>query len=216
MTPGEITAGNFIHRLPLHATVELFADAATLHVATTDLTVESANAASAVQKKWATAITNLPDTIANAKPYQRQDFFVQLVTVSATGLSLAPVGEAEVLMVFRGTTRGAALETVQGQAFDVVRIEQLQTLTGQARQGVYVSSQKSTADFFADIAGGNGRGLGPAVVRIEVPAKEFQALAKKYGITVESPVSRLPGMTETLLPFESIEEFEAFAEFFHH
>ena len=130
--------------------------------------------------------------------------------------SLQASSQAKTTTLYRGTNGGAALEIVETQKFDVARIKKLQQLTTQEREGVFVTTQESTAQFYADIAGMHGRGLGPKIVRIEVPTSKLNALAKKHGIPLETPVSRLPGQTETLLPFETVSEFESFSKFFLH
>jgi hypothetical protein len=44
-------------------------------------------------------------------------------------------------------------------------------------------------------------------------AAQFNAFAAQSGIPIETPVSGLPGMTETLIPFSSVDEFEGFTTF---
>ena len=59
--------------------------------------------------------------------------------------------------------------------------------------------------------------MGPAVVRIEVPKQEFLDFAAANNITVEGLVPNPSSgwvETETLLPFDTVEEFEKFAKFF--
>jgi len=118
--------------------------------------------------------------------------------------------------MYRGTSYASAFEVVQSQAFDVLRIRQLQELTGQGRQGVFLTTQEATGQFYADIAGMHGRGLGPAVVQMEVLTSELEAFLQKHQIPFETPVDRLPWQTETLIPFEAASEFESFCRFFHH
>ena len=120
-----------------------------------------------------------------------------------------------ILTFYRGTTLGSALEIVEGlpNGFDIDRIIQNQLLERSEARGVFVTSQFNTALEFARVAGAYGRGLGPAVVRIEVPRRRFLNFARKYGIAVEAPMPQARGRTETLLPFESLPEFASFARF---
>ena len=117
--------------------------------------------------------------------------------------------------LYRGTSQLARQEILANQAFDTARIAQQQALVGAERSGVFVTTQEATAQAFADAAYGSGRGLGPAVVRIEVPTSEFEAFLERNSIDFETPIERplAPGQTETLLPFESINEFHDMATF---
>jgi RHS repeat-associated protein len=118
---------------------------------------------------------------------------------------------------YRGTTYGSALEVVQDQAFDVGRIMQNQALMPPASgPGVYMTTQETTANYYANLAGGGGRGMGPGVIRIEAPTSGWNALASKYGLQFETPVPQppFPGQTETILPFQIVDEFNQLAKFF--
>jgi hypothetical protein len=120
---------------------------------------------------------------------------------------------------YRGTTFGAASEIVDDQALDLERIMRTQAANPGAKgPGVYLTTQEKTANYYADLAGGGGRGLGPAVVRIEVPTKDFDAFARAHGITPETPVPQppFPGQTETMIPFEHVEEFDRMARYHMH
>jgi hypothetical protein len=118
---------------------------------------------------------------------------------------------------YRGTSRLAADEIVESQAFDATRIAEQQALYGAEREGVFITSQSETAQSFAEAAYGDGRALGPGVVKIEVPASEFGNFAARNGIAVETPIVRplAGGQTETLLPFHTLSEFYKFATFSH-
>lgn len=136
------------------------------------------------------------------------------------GVVLRAANESNILTFYRGTTYGAAMEVVADQSFDVQRIRQLQDLVGSQRKGVFITKQQGTARFYADIAGGGShagytRGLGPAVIRIEVPQNKFDDWILQHNISVETlvPNPPLPGQTETFLPFDSVDDFEAFARF---
>jgi RHS repeat-associated protein len=118
---------------------------------------------------------------------------------------------------FRGTTFGSASEVVENQALDVERIVANQAANpGAASPGVYLSQQEATANYYADLAGGGGRGLGPGVLRIEVPTEALQSFVEKFGIEVESAVPNPPfaGQTETVIPFELVKEFDLIARYF--
>lgn len=132
------------------------------------------------------------------------------------GLS-APKGGT--LTFYRGMTYGEALEAVQGQALSAERIAANQALnSGAAGSGAYMTTQEATAAFYGDLAGLQGRGLGPAVVRMEVPAEQFSSFAAARGFPVETPIPRGPSptATETLIPMEYIQEFNAMTTFFLH
>jgi len=120
---------------------------------------------------------------------------------------------------YRGMTYGDALETVEAQGLSAARISANQALNpGAAGSGAYLSSQEGTAAYFGDLAGVQGRGLGPAVVRMEVDTAEFNAFAARNGISIETLIPRgpFPGATETLIPMHLIDEFNALASFFMH
>src|SRR5262249_42733275 len=129
------------------------------------------------------------------------------------------VPESQTLTFYRGTTISSAIEIIESQEIHVGRILGHQLLDAYPvnRQGVYLTSQQWTAEYWAQLAAhvGQRRGWGPAVVKIEVPAKNFNLFAQQFNIPIEVPIpnSPLPGMTETLLPFHSVPEFNGIAEF---
>ncbi|MCP3974230.1 MAG: RHS repeat-associated core domain-containing protein, partial [bacterium] len=96
-------------------------------------------------------------------------------------------GPGDELVFFRGTTLGSVLEVVSTQRIDVDRIIQNQEFWGTERPGFYMTSQISTAFYYADLAGGSGRGLGPGVLKITVPGREFFRFAAQHQIAVEFP-----------------------------
>ncbi len=57
--------------------------------------------------------------------------------------------------------------------------------------------------------------MGPGVIRADVPSDTFNEFAESYGIEVERPITRpqWPGQTETLIPFEGVDEFDQFARY---
>lgn len=123
------------------------------------------------------------------------------------------------LRFFRGMTWGEAMEVVQNQGLSAERIAANQALNpGAAGSGAYITSQEATAGYFADLAAHGGRGLGPAVVSMDVSAVEFNAFAARNGIAVETPIPRgpFPGATETLIPLENIAEFNSICTFCVH
>jgi len=83
-------------------------------------------------------------------------------------------------------------------------------------EGVYITSQLNTAEYYANLAGGGGRGLGPAIVGIEIPADEWGAFVDDYGIEVETPIDRGPfaGATETLIPFDAVPNLDGMARYY--
>jgi hypothetical protein len=82
------------------------------------------------------------------------------------------------------------------------------------RFGVYMTSQYSTAQYYADLAGG-GRAGGPGIITITVPERRWQRFVLTHGIPVEVPVPTppQPGQTETIIPFGAMPEFERFATY---
>ena len=119
---------------------------------------------------------------------------------------------------YRGMTWGEASEVVQNQALDASRIAANQRLNpGAAGSGAYLTSQEKAAVYFGEIAGHQGRGLGPAVVRMDVPTSQFSAFAARRGISVETPIPRMPfPATETLIPMDYIAEFNSMCTFCFH
>jgi hypothetical protein len=118
--------------------------------------------------------------------------------------------------LYRGTTYLEALETAQNQAIDLERILVRQRLYAGTQRGfLYVTSQFATAAYYADLAGGQGRGLGPGIIKMEIPTKQFRAFARKYDITLDTPVSRppFPEQTEIKIPYEAVDEFNQITRF---
>lgn len=75
--------------------------------------------------------------------------------------------------------------------------------------GLYLTSQLSTAKYYAGISGYQGRGGGPGVLKITVDREAFLDLATAFGIQIEAPVPHppLPGQTETVIPSGLIDAF---------
>ena len=120
---------------------------------------------------------------------------------------------------YRGMTWGEAQEAIAAQGLSAERILANQTQNpGAAGSGAYLTSQAATAEYYADLAGYQNRGLGPAVVRIDVPSAQFSAFAESRGIRVETPIPRgpFPGATETLIPPEHIFDFNGMGTFTIH
>lgn len=137
---------------------------------------------------------------------------------NASGYSLAAEGGGTTKF-YRGMTYGEALEVVENQGLSAPRIAANQALNpGAAGSGAYITSQEATAGYYADLAGLQGRGLGPAVVRMEVPTQQFNAFAARTGISVETPIPRgpFPGASETLIPMQHIGEFNGMCTFCMH
>jgi hypothetical protein len=117
------------------------------------------------------------------------------------------------LTFFRGTSFYAAMEIVGSQSLDADRISVHQEAGSGNAKGMYITSQLSTANYYANLwykAGLNG---GPGVVRMSIDKKQFISFVVKNGILVETPVSRMIGQTETLIPFDAAPEFNAITKF---
>ncbi len=123
------------------------------------------------------------------------------------------------LTFYRGTTYYAALEIVYAKSISLSlqRTIDIQRHYGNSpeRQGMYFSSQYSTAAYYANLVGGDGSGGGEGIFSAIVPEKRFGIFAAKYGIAVEVPVPQAPtpGQTETLIPYNAIPEFDTFARY---
>ncbi len=121
------------------------------------------------------------------------------------------------LTFYRGTTFFDAEETVQTQHIDVGRIMAHQSDYGfdPDRLGVYFTSQLTTAIYYADLVGGEGRGNGIGLIIATTRANRFSAFAARWGIAIEAPVPNppTPGQTETLIPFAAMPEFETFTKY---
>ena len=144
---------------------------------------------------------------------------VGMAEVGEPGGLAAGGGGGGTTTFFRGMTYGEALETVEVQGLSAQRIGTNQALNpGAAGSGAYITSQEATAGYYGDLAGLQGRGLGPAVVRIDVPTGQFNAFATRTGISVETPIPRgpFPGATETLIPTQHIGEFNGMCIFCLH
>ena len=147
-----------------------------------------------------------------------------LATVGGRSLSLGfratEIGAGGGTTTFlRGMTYGEALETVEMQGLSAERIAANQALNpGAAGSGAYMTSQEATAVYYGELAGLQGRGLGPAVVRMEVPTAQFNAFAARRGISVETAIPRgpFPGATETFIPMRHIGEFNQMCTFCLH
>ena len=155
-------------------------------------------------------------------PYGRGQIMADIITLRAGAFlkSLAPAAETKMVTLYRGTTYYDALEAVGNNAVNMERVVQRQLSAGYAaeRQGLYLTTQESTAQFYADLAGLQGRGGGPAVLRFEVPEAQFQQFLQRNSIRFEAPVPRppFPGQTETLIPTSAANEFNSLSNIFHH
>lgn len=141
-----------------------------------------------------------------------------LATIGYIGSQVLEKEELDKKLTFyRGTTYYDMLETVENQRINLERIIESQRRNGYSleRQGVYFSSQYSTASYYADLVGGRGRGGGPGVFAAIVPEKRFFKFVGTYGIAVEVPVPQppTPGQTETIIPYNAIPGFETFADY---
>ncbi len=132
--------------------------------------------------------------------------------VGLTALGLARAQTEKKRSFYRGTTFYDQLETVATQRIDTMRIRENQAAYGFSpdRMGVYFTSQLWTAGYYSTLAGGSGRGGGPGIIAADVPEKQFDIFAARYGISVEVPVPTppVPGQTETLIPFYAMPDFE--------
>jgi hypothetical protein len=131
----------------------------------------------------------------------------------------APPPQGGTTTFFRGMTYGEASEAVEAQGFNPDRIAANQTLNpGAAGSGAYLTTQEATAAHYAQLAGMQGRGLGPAIVRVDVPSDQFNLFVQTHNLDVETLIPRgpFPGATETLIPMEHIETFNAMGTFTLH
>ena len=132
------------------------------------------------------------------------------------GLKLLHLRWRQTTTLYRGTTYLEALETVQNQAINFERIAARQWLYPGIQQGyLYVTYQLSTAAYYSNLAGGQGRGLGPGIIKMEIPTKQFRAFTRKSYITLNTPVPRPPilGQREIRIPFEAIDELNHITRF---
>lgn len=140
--------------------------------------------------------------------------------VGESGILVHNKGPEEIVTFFRGSTRLDVAEAVQDNAINLKRIAENQRLAGHppSRQGIFITSQESTARYYADLAGGGGRGLGPATMRIELPRAQWEAFVAKHKIEVDVPIPRspLPGQTETLIPRAAADEFNSIINIFEN
>jgi hypothetical protein len=136
---------------------------------------------------------------------------------SVEGVETTEAADSGTLTFYRGTTYYDALETVQNGTFDAARLAQQQASASYS-PGLYLTSQESTAGYYADLAGLQGRGGGPGMLQVTVPQSDFSALMQKYGIQYETDVVRppWPGQTETLIPPSALDEFNAMMSVSHH
>jgi RHS repeat-associated protein len=141
-------------------------------------------------------------------------------TMAREALVMAPEAlETGTTTFFRGMTYGEALEAAEAQALNAERIAANQALNpGAAGSGAYLTTQEATAVHYGQLAGLQGRGLGPAVVSIEVSTPRFTSFAATHGIEIEVAIPKgpFPGATETLIPLEHLEEFNNMSTFKIH
>ncbi len=113
------------------------------------------------------------------------------------------------------------MEIVDAQSFDAKRLRELQgiALDSGRKGGVHITKQEGTARYYASWVGKNNTGMGPAIVRIEVPEDKMAQYLTDNNIALETLVPSPPtgtAETETFLPFDTLDEFESFANFFLH
>jgi RHS repeat-associated protein len=130
--------------------------------------------------------------------------------VNARAEAERKVGDGGTLTFYRGTYYYDALQVIQDRGFDPAAVASRQASASHT-PGLYLTMQLSTARYYADLAGGQGRGGGPATLAITVPRSAFETLAARYGIALETPVTRAPtpGQTETNIPPAAINAFNA-------
>jgi hypothetical protein len=117
-------------------------------------------------------------------------------------------GSGDTLTFYHGTSFYAANEAVEKQAFQVDGILARQSSAGtQATGSIFLSTQQSTADYFSNAMYGSGAAGGPSTLRVVVNKSQFMSFAAQNGIAFETPVDRLPGMTETKIPIGAAGEF---------
>lgn len=120
--------------------------------------------------------------------------------------SVAPA--ADQLTFFHGTSRYTAMEMVENQAVNIERLTAHQADKAFSK-GFYTTSQEATANYYADLLFATGRGGGPSIVRLEVPAATFNEFAAARNIAIESAVPRppFPGQTETFIPKQHLGDY---------
>ncbi|WP_375293876.1 RHS repeat domain-containing protein [Oscillatoria sp. HE19RPO] len=137
--------------------------------------------------------------------------------IGVANVAIEKAEEQKKLTFYRGTSYYDVLETIATQHIDVERIQTSQSRNNYPvdRQGVYFSSQLTTARYYASYVGRDGKRGGPGILAAFVSEKPFEILVLKYGIAVEVPVPDppTPGQTETIIPYNAIPEFETFTTY---
>jgi RHS repeat-associated protein len=165
-----------------------------------------------------------PSGFAATTIAQQNNILVTLAILAtiggAIGVATSTIEKAEdqrKRTFYRGTSYYDVLETVATQRIDVERIMASQIRLGYPpdRQGVYFTSQLSTAQYYASYVGREGKKGGPGVIIALVSERKFDLFVLKYGIAVEVPVPTppRPGQTETIIPYNAMPEFETFTEY---
>jgi RHS repeat-associated protein len=130
---------------------------------------------------------------------------------SSQNSTASAANTANTITFYRGTAHYYALEAEASQAlnFEESVASQVSRDFPTERQGIYLTSQQSTAEYYQSIEGLHGRAGGPATLKIEILQSDYERLATKYGIQYETPVPTPPvsGQTETLIPAAASEEF---------
>ncbi|MBB5296912.1 RHS repeat protein [Deinococcus metallilatus] len=117
---------------------------------------------------------------------------------------------------YRGTNYYDALDAVENQSLNIERLmaNQIRRPPEGNRLGAYFTTQLSTADYYSSMSANYGGG--PAVISTTVRADSFFRFARRNNVVFEAPVPRspVPGQTETLIPYNSIREFESLRSYY--
>jgi RHS repeat-associated protein len=126
-------------------------------------------------------------------------------------------GDSGTKTLYRGTTYADAMNTEQSGRVDANTVRYYQTRSGYTPArgpGYYTSSQYSTAEYWAfNGPAGTGVGLGPAVIRIDIPVDSWAEFVDTQGIAEDLPVQGRPGQMETVIPLDALDALSDIATF---
>jgi hypothetical protein len=124
--------------------------------------------------------------------------------------------ELENKTFYRGTTHYDAAETVQNQAINTHRLSERQADNPflDYGTGLYMTKVKATANYFAQYQGKYGRQGGAAILRIQIPKRNWEHLLLT-GAIEDAPISGLPGHFQSFVPTMLVTYFNVFAHFFY-
>ncbi|MBO0798681.1 MAG: RHS repeat-associated core domain-containing protein, partial [Blastocatellia bacterium] len=108
--------------------------------------------------------------------------------------------------LYHGTSGYTAMEAVENQAINIDRLAAHQADKAFA-PGLYTTSEESTAAYYADLNFNRGQAGGPAILKIEMPTSVWEDFTASRNISIETPVPRMPGQTETFIPIQHLPAF---------